>query len=77
MFFFASSMPLRIASGTSPAFTNTKTNGTVAVTHDYQCSELVDTTALDGFGDAADVYDLSLRIQFRCINTSQKCPSLS
>ena len=33
------------------------------------------TPALNGFGDASDVNDLLLQIQFRCINTSQKCPS--
>ena len=63
IFFFASSMPLRIASGTSPDFTEAEANGTVAVADDNQRRELEDTAALYGFGYAVDGNYALLEIQ--------------
>ena len=58
--FFASSTPLRIASGTSPALPSPTPTWPCAVTHDDDRAEAEAPAALDDLGDAVDLDDALL-----------------
>ena len=61
-FFLAFSMPLRIASGTSPA-------------HDDESRELHDAAALNCLGNAVDCYNRLVELHFGCVNSCQSSSS--
>lgn len=75
-FFFASSMPLRIASGTSPDLPRPKPMVPVSVADYNECSKLHDTAALNGLRYTIDRNDLFGQFQAVRINFCQSNPSL-
>ena len=54
----ASSMPLRIASGTSAALPSAEADGTLAVAYNNQRGELHHAAALNGLGYTVERYDV-------------------
>ena len=61
--FFASSTPLRIASGTSPALPMPGADGAVAVADDHDRAEAEATSTLDDLRHAVDLDDLLFQVQ--------------
>ena len=70
-FFFASSTPLRIASGTSPALPRPDADVARAVTDDDDRAEAEPAAALDDLGDAVDLDDALLERELVGVDPGQ------
>ncbi len=62
--------------GNFACFAETETDGAVAVAHDYQSSELKDTTALYGFGNTVNGYYFSVSSYADASITAKSIPPL-